>query len=98
MNISPRLSLGRSDRGVSSRDAVRRMGFDGIHLDQYGFPKTAYSASGDLVDLATAFPPLIDRSRAAVVAARPSAGVIFNAVDNWPIETVASTSQDAVVY
>lgn len=77
-------------------DVVRRMGFDGIHLDQYGFPKTAYSASGDLVDLSTAFPPLIDRSRAAVVAERPGAGVIFNAVDNWPIETVAPTSQDAV--
>ncbi|MEP6776587.1 MAG: glycoside hydrolase family 66 protein, partial [Chloroflexota bacterium] len=73
-----------------------RMGFDGVHLDQYGFPKTAYSATGDLVELSTAFPPLIDRSRAAVVAERASAGVIFNAVDNWPIETVAPTSQDAV--
>jgi dextranase len=77
-------------------DAVRRMGFDGIHLDQYGFPKTAYSASGEPVDLATSFPSLIDRSRAAVVAERPSAGVIFNAVDNWPIEAVAPTTQDAV--
>ncbi|MEP6776254.1 MAG: glycoside hydrolase family 66 protein, partial [Chloroflexota bacterium] len=44
-------------------DAVRRMGFDGVHLDQYGFPKTAYSATGEVVDLSTAFPPLIDRSR-----------------------------------
>ncbi|HEX8597849.1 MAG TPA: glycoside hydrolase family 66 protein [Chloroflexia bacterium] len=77
-------------------EAVREMGFDGIHLDQYGFPKTAVTASGEKVDLAEHFPLLIDRAREAVVAARPGAGVIFNAVENWPIETVAPTSQDAV--
>ncbi len=77
-------------------ETVRELGFDGIHLDQYGFPKTAYSAEGELVDLSVCFPPLIDRSRAAVVAERAEAGVIFNAVENWPIETVASTTQDAV--
>src|SRR6266540_3573467 len=66
--------------------AVRTLDFDGIHLDQYGFPKTARTASGELVDLSTHFPPLIDAARAAVVAAKPSAGVIFNAVGNWPIE------------
>jgi dextranase len=77
-------------------EAVRQMGFDGIHLDQYGFPKTAVTASGEKVDLAEHFPLLIDKAREAVVAARPGAGVIFNAVENWPIETVAPTSQDAV--
>lgn len=77
-------------------EAVREMGFDGIHLDQYGFPKTAVTASGGKVDLAEHFPPLIDKAREAVVSARPGAGVIFNAVENWPIETVAPTSQDAV--
>jgi dextranase len=75
---------------------VREMAFDGIHLDQYGFPKTAYSATGALVDLSICFPPLIDQSRAAVVAERASAGVIFNAVENWPIETVAASGEDAV--
>jgi dextranase len=77
-------------------EAVREMGFDGIHLDQYGFPRTAVTASGEKVDLAEHFPLLIDKAREAVVAARPGAGVIFNAVENWPIETVAPTSQDAV--
>ncbi len=75
---------------------VRELDFDGIHLDQYGFPKTATDATGTLVDLSEHFPPLIDAARAAVVAAKPSAGVIFNAVGNWPIETVAPTSQDVV--
>jgi dextranase len=76
--------------------AVRALDFDGIHLDQYGFPKTARSAAGELVDLADHFPPLIDAARAAVVEARPDAGVIFNAVGNWPIETVGPTTQDVV--
>jgi len=76
--------------------AVRELGFDGIHLDQYGFPKTARTATGELIDLAEHFPPLIDLARAAVVSERPDAGVIFNAVGNWPIETVAATTQDVV--
>ncbi|HET8524442.1 MAG TPA: glycoside hydrolase family 66 protein, partial [Thermomicrobiales bacterium] len=76
--------------------AVRALDFDGIHLDQYGFPKTALTAGGERVDLAEHFPPLIDAARAAVVAVKPDAGVIFNAVENWPIETVAGTTQDAV--
>jgi dextranase len=77
-------------------EAVRALDFDGIHLDQYGFPKTAWAASSEPVNLADAFPPLIDQARAAVVAAKPEAGVIFNAVGNWPVETVAPTTQDAV--
>lgn len=77
-------------------ETVRTLAFDGIHLDQYGFPKTAFSSAGEPVDLSHDFPPLIDKARAAVVSERADAGVIFNAVDNWPIETVAPTSQDAV--
>src|SRR5262249_33110544 len=76
--------------------AVHELGFDGIHLDQYGFPRTARTATGELVDLAEHFPPLIDAARAAVVSERPDAGVIFNAVGNWPIETVAATTQDVI--
>src|SRR5262249_23413817 len=76
--------------------AVRELEYDGIHLDQYGFPKTARTAAGELVDLSEHFPALIDAARAAVVAERPDAGVIFNAVGNWPIETVAPTTQDVI--
>lgn len=77
-------------------EAVRQLDFDGIHLDQYGFPKRARDAEGKIVDLAACFPPLIDDARRAVVKEKPGAGVIFNAVENWPIETVAPSSQDAV--
>lgn len=78
-------------------ETVRELDFDGIHLDQYGFPKGPVRlASGETRDLKDDFPPLIDAARAAVVREKPSAGVIFNAVENWPIETVAPTSQDAI--
>lgn len=70
--------------------------FDGIHLDQYGDPKAGYAADGQEVDLAHALPGFIRRAKATASAARPDAVVIFNAVGNWPIETVASAPQDVV--
>lgn len=78
--------------------AVRKVPFDGLHLDQYGFPKEeAYGPAPQRVphDLAQDFPAFIDAARQAIREARPRARVIFNAVENWPIETVAPTSQDA---
>jgi dextranase len=78
-------------------ETVRTLHFDGIHLDQYGFPKgEVRNGVGTTRDLEDDFPPLIDRSRAAVRAEKSDAGVIFNAVGNWPIERVAPTSQDAI--
>lgn len=76
--------------------AVRDVGFDGIHMDQYGFPKRSYDASGEPVDLAEHFPGLIDEAAARVSRQRPSAAVLFNAVNNWPVERVAPSDQAAV--
>jgi dextranase len=77
--------------------AVREVPFDGLHLDQYGFPKNAFGPppARTPYDLAQDFPLFIDDARATVRRARPGTRVIFNAVGNWPIETIASTSQDA---
>ncbi|WP_201378141.1 glycoside hydrolase family 66 protein [Ktedonobacter sp. SOSP1-52] len=78
--------------------AVREVPFDGLHLDQYGFPKgQVFGPAPQRVpyDLAEDFPVFIDAARAAIREARPDARVIFNAVENWPIETVAPTGQDA---
>jgi dextranase len=75
---------------------VEHVGFDGIHMDQYGFPKWAYDASGASVDLATIFPGLIDEAASRVSAVREGAAVLFNAVNNWPIEEVATSDQVAV--
>ncbi len=78
--------------------AVREVPFDGLHLDQYGFPKDAAFGPGKnpaSYDLAQDFPPLIDDARRTIREARAGSRVIFNAVGNWPIETVAPTTQDA---
>jgi len=78
--------------------AVRETPFDGLHLDQYGFPKDqAFGPAPQAVpyDLAADFPAFIDAARRAVRRARPGSRVIFNAVGNWPIETVGPTTQDA---
>jgi dextranase len=71
--------------------------FDGIHLDQYGAPKIGYNAAGERVDLAQAIPAFIDQTAQVVHERRGNRGaVIFNAVGNWPVQTVAPADQDAV--
>lgn len=80
------------------RKAVRA-GFDGIHMDQYGFPKKAVRRVGgseELVDLAECYPALIDRTHAAVKEIKAEAGVIFNNVGNYPISKTASAQQEAL--
>ncbi len=70
--------------------------FDGIHLDQYGDPKKAYDAQGNLFDLDVPIAQMIDETKIHVNAHRPEGAVVFNAVTNWPIYTVAPSSEDFV--
>jgi dextranase len=74
---------------TSARTAV---GFDGFHLDQYGAPKRAVTGLGVPVDLAEAFPVLIERVRSEL----PDATLVFNNVNDFPTWSTAGTSQDAV--
>jgi dextranase len=79
--------------------AVREVPFDGLHLDQYGFPKeNVFGPAPARVpyDLAEDFPVFIDEARKAIRASDPSARVIFNLVENWPVQTVAPSTPDAV--
>lgn len=75
---------------------VVAFGFSGIHMDTYGFPKLVWDASKRPVELAEEFAGLIGDAAESVQAADKDAGVIFNAVNNWPVETVACAPQDAV--
>jgi dextranase len=70
--------------------------FDGIHLDQYGAPKTGRDNAGEPVDLAEVFPAFIDQAARVVRERREGGAMIFNAVGNWPVETVAPSDQDVV--
>ncbi len=73
------------------RSAVDAMGFAGLHLDQYGAPKTALDAAGVPVELAERFPGFI----AAVREALPEATLIFNNVNDYPTWATAAAPLDA---
>lgn len=76
-------------------DVLKHTAFDGIHLDQYGDPKTSFDAQGNSYDVAPALVGIINSTRALVDQDRPNDGaVVFNAVTAWPIEQVAPSRQD----
>lgn len=75
---------------------LKETAFDGIHLDQYGDPKEGYDARGVGFDLAGPLAEMINDTKRVVRAHRPQGSVVFNAVTNWPIETVAPADQDLV--
>jgi dextranase len=72
--------------------AARTVGFDGFHLDQYGYPKHARRADGRTVDVAQSFDTLIGGVRDAL----PDAHLVFNNVNDFPTWTTAASPQDAV--
>lgn len=76
-----------------------KLGFDGIHMDQYGYPKEAISnANGKraIRNLREDFPNLINDTRSYIEESGEQVSLIFNAVNNWPVETVAAAQQDTV--
>lgn len=81
------------------RDAVEKVGFDGIHMDTYGFPKTAYShleEKPSLIELKKEFPGLIRDVRLEIKKLIPNPVLIFNNVGNWPVANTASSAVDVV--
>ena len=71
-------------------NACRRFGFDGIHMDTYGPPHHAVAADGERIEFAALYPELIADAAKAVGAARPGGRVLFNCVEGFPLEAVAS--------
>ncbi len=81
--------------------AIRELGFDGIHIDQYGFPKRARSrASGTWreIDVGAEFPGFVDAAARRLLTLRPDGGSIFNCVNAWPLEAMAGATADAATY
>lgn len=78
--------------------AISEVGFDGIHMDTYGFPKTAYSyGNKQLIRLEEEYPSLIEETKQRVDRELEENYLIFNNVGNWPVKGV-STSPQAAVY
>ena len=74
------------------RRTMTEAGFDGIHMDTYGFPKTAWDSQGSVVHLEEDFPRLIEDTRNSL----PEATLVFNNVGAWPVEKTMHTPVDAV--
>ena len=78
-------------------DILSKTAFDGIHLDQYGDPKTGYDAKGNAFDLAQPMADMINSTAGLVAKQRPANGaVVFNAVTAWPLDVVAPAREDIV--
>lgn len=95
MNISPESGWSAYIVG-EFRSAAQELGFSGIHLDTYGFPKRIYAQNGARVSFDRTFLPLIQAAKEAVCTVSENNGVIFNAVNDWPTEQIAHGSQDAL--
>ena len=91
-NIDPTNERWLEHFELDLRAAATAVGFAGFHLDQYGAPKTALRKDGTVVDLAAAFPHLVDR----LASALPGERLIFNNVNDFPTWSTARTAQAAV--
>jgi dextranase len=91
-NVDPTSERWRAHFADDLRAAVAEVGFAGFHLDQYGAPKYALRADGTEVDLAEAFPALINR----LAGELPNSKLIFNNVNDFPTWSTASADQAAV--
>lgn len=74
------------------RAAAEQVGFDGFHLDQYGYPKHAVRPDGTAITVEDSFTTLIAAARAALPAGR----LVFNNVNDFPTWRTGPTAQDAV--
>ncbi|OPJ65251.1 glycoside hydrolase family 66 protein [Clostridium oryzae] len=87
------------DHIISEFYKVIKLGFDGIHMDQYGYPKEAISSiegKRAIRNLREDFPNLINDTKSYIEEKGEKVSLIFNAVNNWPVETVARSEEDAV--
>ena len=78
---------------------IKKMGFAGIHMDTYGFPKTAISRLNGRnysVNLDNEFPTLINNTKNALESKNTNPLLIFNNVGNWPVYSTANSKVDAV--
>ena len=73
-------------------NSTASIGFDGYHLDQYGYPKRASRPDGVAIDVGASFVTLIEAARDAL----PDAHLVFNNVNDFPTRRTAATRQGAV--
>jgi dextranase len=92
MDISPDSPW--NDHIINEFKKVIEFGFDGIHLDQYGYPKKAFTRNKELVDLSKCFLPFINRTKEELSFINQNVGLIFNNVGNFPTYATAEANHD----
>ena len=78
------------------KDVLDNTKFDGIHIDQYGDPKVGYDQNGKSYDLAPAIVDFINKTKELTDTYSSNDAVVFNLVNNWPVEDVATSNEDFV--
>lgn len=74
-------------------ERVIQFGFDGLHLDQYGYPKSAKRNDGSAFWMNDAYVSFINACRERL---GDTTGLIFNNVSSYPAQATAKANQDAV--
>jgi dextranase len=96
MDLTPRSPWVRLMIGELRR-TLAKVAFDGFHLDQYGFPRLAYTSDGQVRDVAVDFASFVEAAASVVLKDSSDAGLIFNCVNAWPVERIAK-SREAATY
>lgn len=78
------------------QEALKAVGFDGIHMDTYGTPKAALDVHGEPVYLEETFPDLIEDAKRKLQKVHSSPMLIFNNVGGWPYQITMKANQEAV--
>ncbi|XMB66075.1 glycoside hydrolase family 66 protein [Mycoplasmatota bacterium zrk1] len=76
------------------KKTIEIVGFDGIHMDQYGFPKYAISKSSGLINMEEEIPTFINDAIDNLSNLKDEVIIDFNYVNNWPINTLGETKQE----
>jgi dextranase len=70
--------------------------FDGIHIDQYGDPKVGYTKDHERYDLTPTLADFVNKTKTLTNIYSQKDAVVFNLVNNWPVEAIAPTNEDFV--
>lgn len=70
--------------------ALAELGFTGLHIDQYGDPKSGFRITGEEVDIPDAFCDFVTAAKQRL----PNTPLTFNAVGNWPMDALATSPLD----
>jgi len=74
------------------KKSIDKIGFSGIHMDTYGYPKRALDSKGKIRDLEKDFPIFVDKVSKEI----PHIPLIFNNVGAWPLGKIMDCKQKAI--